>query len=288
VGLYDREYTQEHYRPSYWHSARPPFRLGMPSTVVGRLLIANIVVFLLSYLIPPLGNFIETWFSVFPVSWKTVLLQPWRIITYQFLHGGFSHIFFNMLWLYFLGPVLERHWGPRKFLFFYLACGAAGGIVYPVLVFAGWMKVGILIGASGAIFGVLAAAAILFPMLNVYIWGIFPVKLVFIALFAFFISVMALFKPAQGSDTGGQTAHFAHLAGMIVGAVYTAWPYITVRYRLKSRTSPWQKKIQDQQQLAAQVDKILEKVYRHGISSLSRKEKQILKKATQLHHEMKN
>jgi membrane associated rhomboid family serine protease len=254
---------------------------------VGRLLIANIVVFLLSYLIPPLGDFIYTWFSVYPASWETVVLQPWRIITYQFLHGGFSHIFFNMLWLYFLGPVLERHWGPKKFLIFYLACGAAGGIVYPVLVFAGWMKVGILIGASGAIFGVIAATAILFPMLDVYIWGIFPVKLVFIALFGFFISVISLFKTGQSPGTGSQTAHFAHLAGMIVGAVYTIWPYVAVRYRLKSRTSPWQKKIQDQQQLAAQVDKILEKVYKQGVNSLSRREKNILKKATQLHQEMK-
>ncbi len=287
MGLYDREYTQENYQPSYGRSHRPPISFGMPKTVTGRLILINAVVFFISYMIPSVDVFLVKWFSVYPVTWKMTVLQPWRIITYQFLHGSFQHIFFNMLAVYFFGPVLERLWGPKKFLIFYLLCGTAGAIVYPVLTAVGWMVPVPLIGASGAIFGIIAAAAILYPLANVYILGIFPIKLMYLALILLAVSIMYTLKPEANALEGYRTAHFAHLAGMIAGAAYVLWPRISVRYNLKSHTSHCQKKIQDQQQLSAEVDRILEKVYRHGISSLSRKEKQILKKATQIHQEIK-
>jgi membrane associated rhomboid family serine protease len=287
MGLYDREYTQANYQPSHGRYQRPPIHFGMPRTASGWIILVNAVVFFICYMSSSVDLFFMRWFSVFPVTWKMTVFQPWRIITYQFLHGGFSHIFFNMLAVYFFGPVLERLWGPKKFLVFYLICGSAGGVLYPILTGIGWMVPAPLIGASGAIFGIISAAAILYPMANVYVLGVFPIKLMYLALILLAVSIMYTLKPEANAMEGYQTAHFAHLAGMVAGAAYVLWPRISVPYSLKSRTSPWQKTIQDQQQLSAQVDQILEKVYKEGINSLSRKEKNILKKATQLHQEMK-
>ncbi len=154
---------------------------------------------------------------------------------------------------------------------------------YLLLASIGFLPALPMVGASGSILGIIGACAVLFPRIKMIIFPIFiPISIRFAAVgFAAFYALTILFK---GYNAGGQAAH---LAGMATGALYAAWPHISVRHNLKSRTSPWQKNIQDQQQLAAQVDKILEKVYRHGVSSLSHKEKQILKRATQLHQEMK-
>ncbi|MFA5553960.1 MAG: rhomboid family intramembrane serine protease [Phycisphaerae bacterium] len=285
MGLYDRDYTQQNYQASYGYSPRPPFHLRAPSSVVGRLLLINIAVFVLSFLIPPIGSVIYTYGSVHPVNWQTVVLQPWRVITYQFLHAGFWHIFGNMLWLYFMGPVLENLWGSRRFLIFYLVCGAAGGILYPILAFSGWLDVGIMVGASGAVLGIVAATAILFPMVNVYIYGIFPIKLVFIALIALFFSIIAVLSPDRYPNAGGEAAH---LAGMATGAAYVFWPLIKTRFKLRSKAGSWQKKIAEYQRLQNEVDRILEKVHNQGIHSLTRSEKKTLKRATKLHRQQYN
>jgi len=279
MGLYDRDYTQNNYRPAYKYSARPPVKFRAPSTIVGRLLLANVIVFLLAFIIPPLGNFIYTWGCIDTFSWKTVLLQPWRIITYQFLHAGFWHIFGNMLVLYFFGPVIERLWGSKKFLTFYLCCGGAGGIIYPFLVFVGWLGPGQMIGASGAVLGVLAATAIMFPMVQVYIYGIFPVRLIFLALILLGISVMTLLRPDNFANAGGEAAH---LAGMAVGALYVLWPIIKTKLKFRTVGVKWQRRRQNQQQILNEADRILEKVHTQGIHRLSRREKQILREATKL------
>lgn len=281
MGLYDRDYTQQDYQPSYgYYAPRPQLRFRMPSSVVGKLLLINIAVFVFSYLIPPLGNFFYRYGSVFPVSIKAVVFQPWRVITYQFLHADFWHIFGNMLWLYFLGPNLENMWGSKRFLIFYLVCGTMGGIVYPVLVFTGWLDLGQMVGASGAVLGIVAATAILFPMVNVYIWGIFPVKLFFIAFIALFISITTLLNPSPQNNAGGEAAH---LAGMITGAIYVFWPFIKTRMKFRSSTGSWQRKIAEHRLLRDEVDRILEKVHNEGIHSLTWQEKKTLKKATKLH-----
>ena len=171
MGLYDRDYTQADFR-SHYHGA-PQMRMSFPrpTPVVKWLLIVNIMVFLSGFLIPKFGAFLLYWFSVWPKD-LGMSMQIWRLITYQFLHGGLGHIFWNMFILFFFGPMLERLWGSRKFLTFYLVCGATGGIFYPILAHIGWLGVAPLIGASGSILGMLAAAAILFPKMIVYVFGV--------------------------------------------------------------------------------------------------------------------
>lgn len=284
MGLYDREYTQQNYRPSF---GRGP-RMYMPGSgrrsVVVYLMIINIAVFLLAVLIKPLGVYIYQWFQLDATSLPRAM-QFWRLLTYQFLHDPTSifHILFNMYVLYFFGKILEPHFGPRKFIVFYLCCGVAGGLFYLFLTAIGFLPGGWMVGASGSILGIIGASAVLFPQIKMIIFPIFiPISIRFAAIgFAVFYGVIILTK---GPNAGGEAAH---LAGMATGALYVAWPQIRFNLNIKPRASTWQKKIQDQQQLSAEVDRILEKVYKYGISSLTRKEKKILTEATHLRRDIK-
>lgn len=280
MGLYDRDYTRAEYGSQYGDSPRMRMHLPRLSSAVKWLLIINTVVFILSFLITPLAVFFFRWFSVYPVTVGTSL-QLWRLVTYQFLHdiNSFWHIFWNMLILYFFGTMLERHWGSRKFLTFYLICGAMGGLLYPLLVHVGWLNVGPLIGASGAILGIIAAGAVLFPNMRVYIfWGTFPVKLVVIALALAGISILTLLRPDKMGNAGGEAAH---LGGMVAGAVYVFSQTWRDRFKSKLQTGRWQKKMTTERNLQAELDQILEKVHKAGIHSLTSKEKKILKQATE-------
>ncbi|MHC5059579.1 MAG: rhomboid family intramembrane serine protease [Planctomycetota bacterium] len=270
MGIYDREYTREH------DEFRPHMRFALPPLmpVVKWLLIINVAVFVVSNMMPLLGEMFFALFSVFPKS-VGMSLQIWRLVTYQFLHGGFGHAFFNMLALFFFGPMLERQWGSRKFLIFYLVCGAMGGVLFTLLVFAGVLNVGSLVGASGAIYGILAAGAILYPNLRVFVFGIFPLPLYILAIILAGFSLMGV---TNSPNAGGEAAH---LAGMAAGAVYVMWPrwkrYMANR---PQRPMKWESDINRQRQFQAEVNRVLDKVHSQGIASLTRKEKKMLREAS--------
>lgn len=276
MGLYDRDYTRADFQSQFRHA--PQMRMTFPkiTPIVKWLLIINISVFIPSFLFRnTIGEFFYNWFSVYPAS-TMMSLQLWRVITYQFLHDiyGFGHIFVNMLVLFFFGPMLERTWGSRKFLIFYLVCGAMGGLLYPICVFAGWLKVGPLVGASGSILGLLTAAAILFPNSIVLVMFVFPMRLCVLAIILAIVSIMNLFS---GYNAGGEVAH---LAGMAAGAIYVFWRPLRDKFNSRVRTGQWEKKIAEQRNLQIEVDRILQKVHDTGIHSLTHKEKKILKQAT--------
>ena len=279
MGLYDRDYTQADYESRYRHA--PQMRMNFPrlTPAVKWLLIINIVVFVLSFLITPLAEFFYRWFSVYPAT-VGMSLQLWRLVTYQFLHSiaGFGHIGWNMLILYFLGTMLEPFWGSRKFLIFYLVCGAAGGVLYPLLALAGWLRVGPLVGASGAILGVLAAIAILFPNRRVLLMFVFPVRLRVVAIVLALIGILTVLRPDRMANAGGEAAH---LAGMLAGAIYVFSGSWRTKLKLKIQSGAWEKKMAARRNLQLQVDRILQKVHEHGIHSLTSKEKKTLKQATE-------
>jgi membrane associated rhomboid family serine protease len=276
MGLYDRDYTQESYQRAYHYG--PPMRMGFPkvTAVVKQLLIINIAVFLTAIIIRPLGVLIYDWFQLDPTTLARAL-QLWRLVTYQFLHGDIWHIFFNMIGLYFLGPTLERHWGGRKFLIFYLSCGAVGGLFYLLLVAVGFLQAMPMIGASGAILGMLAACAILFPHIRLFIFPLFfPIRirtaaLIFGAMYLFYVLTRSV-------NAGG---HAAHLAGMAAGAIYVFSQSWQTKIKMKIQTSVRRRKTAEQWNLQMELDRILEKVHEHGIHSLTPKEKSILKRATE-------
>ncbi|PKL48440.1 MAG: hypothetical protein CVV39_04390 [Planctomycetes bacterium HGW-Planctomycetes-1] len=277
MSVYDRDY----YRPDYEDRQSQPqmhFRFPQLTPVVKRLLIINISVFLICIIVKPLGLRIYEWFSVDSTSVLSSL-QLWRLISYQFLHDptGAWHIILNMLGLYFLGPTLERFWHGKKFLIFYLLCGVAGGVFYLLLAGAGIVSRGILIGASGAILGMLAACAILFPQFIVVLF-IFPMPIRRAAMILTLVYILSIF--IGSANAGGDVAH---LAGMVAGAGYVyLWPKWKNRSRASFGADDWNKKFEAYWQLQKEVDRILAKVNEKGIASLTKKEKKTLEEATKL------
>ncbi len=272
MGIYDRDYSREHTGGLYGRQ----MRLSIPpiTPIVMRLLIINVAVFVAAWMIPRFDQILTDWFSVYPWNIYNVL-QVWRLVTYQFLHSGILHILFNMLVLYFFGPMLERQWGSKKFLTFYLVCGAIGGILYQLLVIVHILPAMPLVGASGAIYGMLAAGAILFPNLRVFVMGIFPMPLMVLALIFAGISILRFFG---GHNAGGEAAH---LAGMAAGAVYVLYQPWLKKLRSNSHRATWKSKINQERVFQAEVDRILDKINNSGIGSLTRQEKKLLKQASQ-------
>ncbi len=218
---------------------------------------------------------LEYWLAASGVSWG-VALQIWRLLTFQFLHGGLLHLLFNMVCLYFFGTALERAWGSKKFLTFYLISGAVGGLVYVGISLLGYFQ-GILIGASGGILGVMAACAILFPQMKVILFPI-PIQIPIRVLIFFFTIIYILNVLRQGPNAGGD---LCHLGGMATAFVWIlANPYLS-KWKLKQLEGAYQRKLENQQQVQYEVDRILAKVHDQGIQSLTRKEKQILQEATE-------
>lgn len=183
------------------------------------LLVSNVVVFLFQLFLQ-LGlrigniyiyNIFFRVFALFPIDQGFLL---WQLVTYLFLHGGFFHIFFNMLALWFFGVELENVWGTRRFLVFYFLCGVGAGLsnLYITPLFTTPAPT---IGASGAIYGVLIAFGMLFPDAPVYIYFLFPIKAKYFV--AGFIAI-ELFSGITGTENG--IAHFAHLGGALVAFIY--------------------------------------------------------------------
>lgn len=282
MGLYDRDYTQEQNDAQSRYA--PQMRLGFPSVtpVVKWLLIINVAIFLIDKLfssgqeneLTPIKSF----FALIPAT-PMLTLQLWRLITYQFLHWDFNHILFNMIGLFFLGPSLEHQWGSKKFLTFYLSCGVAGGLFFILLVMAGFLSAGPMVGASGAILGVLTACAILFPHFVVFI-VIFPVPIRVAAVILMGIAFFTVFS--KGTNAGGEACHFA---GIAVGAIYVLSDSWRTSLKLRFKASKWEKYIESERRLRLEVDRILKKVHDNGIQSLTASEKRILKKATHLERE---
>jgi len=272
MGIYDRDYSQQNYQ-SHFRNA-PQMRMTFPSLtpMVKRLLIINFAVFF----VQTLGGdeFLASWFSVAPFS-LFYSLQIWRLIGYQFLHGDIIHIFLNMLGLFFLGPTLEQHWGSRRFLYFYLGCGAAGGLFYIFLVTVGFLPPGFLVGASGAILGMLAACAILFPHFVVFIL-FFPVPIRVAAVAGTLLYILLIIT--KSSNAGGHAAHFG---GMAAGAVYVFARPFRAKLKLKMQSRRWEQNLSRQKEVQFELDRILEKVHNHGMHSLTRKERNILRRATE-------
>jgi membrane associated rhomboid family serine protease len=162
------------------------------------------------------GHFSQ-WFAI--GDW-----QLWRFITFQFLHGNLHHLLFNMLALFFFGPLVEFYLRPRQFLVYYLLCGVGGALFYLVLLMLGW-QIGTswvpLVGASAGIFGVLVAAALIAPHAMVYLFGIFPMRLVTLAYFFIIYAILQVLF--LGANAGGEAAHLGGAAAGVLLMRKTNW-----------------------------------------------------------------
>ena len=176
----------------------------MLTPVVKRLMIANVVVFVLTLLVGL--PFMVDWFAFHPTR---IFFRPWGPITYMFLHGDLMHLAVNMLVLFFFGPPLESRWGDKEFVRFYITCGL-GGVALSYLFLPASV-----IGASAAMYGIMLAFAMNWPDAPIYVWGIFPVKAKYLVGFMFVLSALSAVQAA-----GGGVAHFAHLGGLAAGFIY--------------------------------------------------------------------
>ena len=159
--------------------------------------------------------------------WQAPSFKLYQFVTYMFMHGGFSHFFFNMFALWMFGTVIERTWGAERYLIYYFVCGLGAALVQEIVWGIGMSPAAlayygdylITVGASGAIFGILLAFGMLYPNTPLFIMFIpIPVKAKWMVIG---YGIMELF--AGVSQTGDNVAHFAHLGGMIFG-------YLLIKY----------------------------------------------------------
>jgi membrane associated rhomboid family serine protease len=189
--------------------ARPYLSMGgLPQGVRG-LIIANSVVFLLMWLVGPIERTFMQWFALVPADVVT-RFYVWELVTYLFLHGGFFHILFNMLGLWFFGKDLEDIWGTRRFLQFYFFCGIGAGIIAVLANYLFGSRLTPTIGASGAIYGIFLVAAVLWPD-RIIIFYIFPIKL------KYFVMILGAIEFFGLRDLNSGVSNIAHLSGMAFG-----------------------------------------------------------------------
>ena len=236
-----------------------------------RILIATVLMFFLQQTVAGVTSLLY----LVPTR---VLTQPWTLVTYMFLHGGFGHIFWNMLGLYFFGPRVESRMGSPRFITLYLVSGVVGALFsvvlaprYPVL------------GASGAVLGVLMAFARFWPRERLLIWGIIPVEARWLVIIYAAIDILGF----NGFGRLG-VANVAHLGGFAGALLYLV--YLERRQgarRFKQVATPkvpetalgnWRNV--DRESIHAvnreEVDRILDKISASGLASLTPQERQFL------------
>lgn len=283
------------------------------------LLFANVGIFLLTSMFLlgmtvggiPLDEVIIRWFALLPLDNG---FMPWQLITYQFLHGGFMHLFFNMFALWMFGMELENIWGTKRFAIYYLLCGVVAGLVH--LFVSPMLKpvLGPTVGASGSIFGVLLAFGMTFPDRPIMMFPIFfPIPA------RYFVMIYAGIELFVGiSNTSDNVAHFAHLGGALGGFLLLKFgeplmsfleriggkskgprskrrepELVEVEYRdvpsyrpspppaqpqapKRTTITPTRFQIDGEPITQEQIDEILDKISQFGYHNLSEREKRIL------------
>jgi membrane associated rhomboid family serine protease len=256
------------------------------------LIVLNVVAF---FLFPPGTRFrlYELALSSFGIK----QLKIWQFVTYMFLHAGFAHIFFNMWGLYLFGSAIYPVLGMKRFLTLYFLSGVSGAVLWLAL---NWGSQTPIIGASGAVFGVMMGAAMLYPNMRIQLLiPPIPMKM------KTFVTIYAIIEiVSEFSSTRGGIAHLAHLGGFISAYFYLksiypgqVWDMFGIfRWRGKSRSSASKSKLpkgwkiysnpSSQNEVSQEeVNRLLDKISDHGIQSLTEKELAALKRASE---DMKN
>jgi membrane associated rhomboid family serine protease len=229
------------------------FRPGgfqMMPPVIKNLLIANVLVFFAQMTFENSPSFPFTHlFALHDVH--SVYFRPHQLVTYMFMHGGFGHLFVNMFVLWMFGATLENLWGAKRFLIFYTVCGIGAGALHLLVLYFEMQPVweafktlpyeqqqlllhsdrfrinGVTVGASGSVFGVLAAFGYLFPNSLIYIYFLFPIKAKW---FVIIYAAVELFAGIRNS-AGDNVAHWAHLGGAGIGILLVMYWNKTNRRR---------------------------------------------------------
>lgn len=234
------------------------------------------------------------------------LTQPWRWVTYLFVHGGFWHVLFNLLWLWWFGRELEQLRGTSWFALYYLLCGVGGALLYLLFGQLGPLlglgpSYGLMIGASGAVYGVMVAFARYFPDAPIMLLFLPPIPARF---FVFGLILLDVLLLSAGSTDG--VARAAHVGGALTGwallrvegrfgaldAWWRTWSYRRERRRRqREQARHFRTRIEDARLVRsrsggreevdqATIDRILDKISEHGYEALTEEEKRILFEAS--------
>lgn len=272
MGIADRNYSGSTSFGSY-HSMTPMVRL---------LIIANAAIYLLDLLS---GQWLGR-LGYFSIADTLHGGRLWQLITFQFLHAGLWHVFFNMLSLFYMGPIVERWWGPKRFIAFYLLSGMGGAAFYTALASAGFISPNAyMLGASANIYGVLVAAAVVAPWERIRL--MFPPIECTLRQFAIGLIVISVLLTLERSRDSG--SEIAHLGGAIAGFLLIRFPVLLgvglSRPRTKKRRPPAKPKLGPRTTVnlheVSEVDRILDKVSAQGFHSLTDEERETLHKASQ-------
>jgi membrane associated rhomboid family serine protease len=255
--------------PHYYDRSSNPFGGFWTRGVVSKLVIINVAVFILEMLLSR-----TPFIPLFGLSPRLVLTRGfvWQLFTYMFLHGGIWHLALNMFIIWMFGRQLEAVWGGERFLKYYIICGIGGALFSFIFAYNS-----LVIGASGAGYGILLAYAVLFPYNQIYVWGIFPVRA------RTLVIVLAVIEFLSGISGSDGIAHFAHLGGMAAGLLYMRTDHRAWRLWDKLRgffkAMPVRIKMDDDDggdQDLDKIDSILDKLSEKGYENLTETERRIL------------
>jgi len=262
-------------------SVRKPFWLEDRGTKGLLLLLAGIHLFrvILAAAAPGAARFLDEQFAL---SARDVFgkLKVWQLLTCALLHGDSLHLLFNCLFLWFFGRIVERRLGFRRFLWFFAIASLFAAVGY-----VGWTLVtgasGWMVGASGALMGMVVLAAFWTPFETIYLFGLFGMPL------WFFACLVVALDLVQMLESPGAIAHTAHLAGAAYGWIYYKLGGRIDRLgevfdfsRPERRLAKQRRRMEEERELKAVVDAILDKVNREGMAALTPKERRLLKKAS--------
>jgi len=261
---------------SYGGGYRTRIRFGGPLTpAVRALLIANGAAFALQVAVylgsrQAYGGLID-WLALRPVA-AIAGLRVWQFVTYSFLHEVAAalplHILMNLFMLWMFGGDVEQALGRRRFLTLYFAAALAAG-----LCMIPWYHT-VILGASGAVFGVMAMYGKLFPDRRVLIWGVFPVRARTLVLV---LAALDLLFAVRGTETG--TAHLAHVGGFVIGWFFLPLERAVMNARRERARRRTARSRQNEAEIRETVDRLLAKVGREGLNSLTGPEREFLKRA---------
>jgi membrane associated rhomboid family serine protease len=241
------------------------------------LVSVNFGIFLLQTVAKTEGLFFPLFGLVPKLVWSEFMI--WQPFTYLFFHGGIWHVLINMFVLWMFGSELERIWGKGHFLKFYFVTGVGAGLVTMIF---GLNSMTPIVGASGAVYGVLLAYGLTYPNRTVYLYGIIPIKSLWFVIGIGVIAFMSSF------DNVSQISHLTHLSGMMIGYLMLKRPvrfndlWFTIRKRtLEYKIKHEEKKVSQHQAIEREIDRILDKINREGFDSLTEEEHDRLYKGSQ-------
>lgn len=288
MGFEDRDYYKEE------ETGGGFFTRSVDAPTCKRLIVINCIVFLLQLFLktpdPAWESLPEQWLALVPSY--TLHGEIWRVFTYSFLHDGPWHLLLNMLVLWFVGRDIERIYGSKEFVWIYTSAAVVAGLGFLLFAVATGGR-GIAIGASGATMAIFMIFVMHYPRAQFYVWGIFPIEARWMLAIFLFLDLAPLLQSLSAGRPLDQIAHAAHLSGLAYGYIYKkshwtlaslfrwfSWPQTKRLLRGGPKLKVFSGEETSDEEMKAEVDRLLAKISEQGEASLTDKERKYLMQAS--------